>query len=59
MKDLVVGVRILLKSISKENGLKAWTRLGSLASGNASFLGCYGYGNEHSRSLQVGQFLTL
>ena len=43
MEDLVVGVRILLKSISKENGLIVWIRLGSLVSGNASFFGAVLY----------------
>ena len=59
MEDLVVGVRILLKSISKENGLIVWIRLGSLVSRNASFLGCFGYGNKNSGSLEEGQLLTL
>jgi len=59
MEDLVVGVRILLKLISKENALRVLIRLGSLASGNVSFLGCFGEGNKHSRSLEAGQLLTI
>ena len=57
MEDLVVGVRIILKSISKENGPRVWIRLGSLFSGK--FLGCFGYDNKYSRSLEAGQLLTL
>jgi hypothetical protein len=39
MVDLVVGVRILLKSILKEKDRKAWIIFGPLASGYISFLG--------------------
>jgi len=31
MEDLVVGLRVLLNSISKERGLRVWIIFGSLA----------------------------